>query len=75
MRATAKIDRDQVEKMNLDITFRATVDEWRSLMRQMGSAWPASSFGRHISAVLGHVSRSTDVTFTDPLHAADGEDH
>lgn len=74
MRAVAQIDDAHIEKMPLDITFRMTVGEWRALMRQMPSlAWPATDLGRHISAVLGHITKSTAMTFTDPRHAADEE--
>jgi hypothetical protein len=70
-RAVAKIDRNQVENMDLDITFRMTVSEWQELMRQMGDKWPSWQIGRHISSVLGHVTKSTEMTFTDPKHEAD----
>lgn len=71
MRAVAQINDKQVEAMDLDITFRMTVGEWRALMRQTPNTWPASDLGRHIAAVLGHIEKSTAKTFTDPLHAAD----
>ena len=75
MRAVAKIDDAQVAKMTLDITFRMTVDEWRTLMRQMpAGTWPSQDMGRHISAVLGHIAKATSKTFTDPLHAADDDE-
>lgn len=73
MRAVAKIDNAQVEKMDLEITFRATVEEWREIMRQAKDDWPSWQLGRCISGVLGHVSRSTNATFTEPLHEADKE--
>jgi hypothetical protein len=72
-RAIAKIDRKQVEAMDLEITFRMPVSEWQELMRQMGDKWPSWQIGRHISSVLGHVTKSTEMTFTDPLHAG-GDD-
>jgi predicted DNA-binding ribbon-helix-helix protein len=72
MRAIAKIDDRQVSDMNLDITFRMTVAEWRELMRETPSGWtPAAKMGRHISSVLGHITKSTEMTFTDPKHEAD----
>lgn len=72
MRAVAKIDDAQIDKMTLDITFRMSVREWRELMRQVPvGTWPAVDVGRTISAVLGHIAKATAATFTDPLHAAD----
>lgn len=71
MRAIAKIDDKQIAEMELDITFRMKVSEWRELMRQTGTAWPSWQIGRQISGVLGHVARSTEVTFTEPKHEAD----
>lgn len=74
MRATAKIDGKQLDKMSLDITFRLTVEEWRDLMRQMGPSWPSSRIGSHIASVLGHVTRSTEMTFCEPKHESDEQD-
>lgn len=72
MRAVAQIDDAQIAKMSLDITFRMTVEEWRGVMRQMPTLeWPSSDMGRHISAVLGHVTKATSATFTDPKHERD----
>lgn len=72
MRAVAQIDDKQVADMDLDITFRMKVSEWRELMRQVPTGtWPSSDLGRHVSAVLGHVTRSTAATFTSPLHERD----
>lgn len=71
-RAVARIDAKQVEDMDLDITFRMTVGEWRVLMRQMPTAtWPSTDIGRYISSVLGHVTKATEMTFTEPRHEAD----
>lgn len=75
MRAQAKIDARQIDEMKLDITFRMKVSEWRDLMRQQPSAgWPASYLGRQISSVLGHITKSTEVTFTEPRHEAEAGD-
>lgn len=71
MRAVAKIDERQIEDMQLDITFRMTVAEWRALMDRT-KEWPLCDLRRHVSAVLGHITKSTNKTFTDPLHEADG---
>lgn len=72
MRAVAKINEAQVQNMDLEISFRMTVAEWRKLMEQMPHReWPSSDLGRHIAAVLGHVTKATNATFTDPLHEAD----
>ncbi len=71
MRAVAKIDERQISGMDLEITFRMSVDEWRSLMSQQQRDWPSSDFGRHVSAVLGHVTSMANAVFTDPLHEAD----
>jgi hypothetical protein len=71
MRAVAKIDAKQIEEMELDITFRMRVCEWRSLMRAQEGTWPSCSVSRQIAAVLGHITKSTEKTFTDPLHETD----
>lgn len=70
-RAVAKIDGKQIADMELDITFRMTVSEWHDLMRQTGHGWPSCEIGRYIASVLGHITRATEATFTEPLHAAD----
>ena len=70
-RAVAKIDDEQIANMDLDITIRMKVSEWRTLVRQMDTKWPSWEIGRYISSVLGHVTRSTEVTFTEPKHEAD----
>lgn len=74
MRAIAKIDDAQIEQMTLDITFRMTVGEWRQIMRQAGSEWPSSNMARQVSSVLGHINKSTSVSFCEPKHAADDND-
>ena len=71
MRSTARIDSKQIDKMDLDITIRMTVEEWRTLMRQMPGQWPSSRIGSHIASVLGHVTRSTEMTFCEPRHEDD----
>lgn len=71
MRATARISRKQIDDLELDITVRMKVSEWHDIMRKMPSEWPCTRLGQHISAVLGHVTKSTEVTFTDPAYAAD----
>lgn len=67
-RAVAKIDDKQVADMDLDITFRFKVSEWHEIMRKMPVDWPNYEMSRYISAVLGHVTRATDMTFTEPKH-------
>ena len=71
MRAVAKIDQQQIENMELDITFRMKVSEWREVMRNQPTNWAGSELGMKISEVLGHVSKSTAITLTAPMHAAD----
>jgi hypothetical protein len=70
MRATAQIDDLQIDEMELDITFRMKVSEWRALMRQQDVRWPASGLGMRIASVLGHLTTSTNMIFTEPLHLA-----
>jgi len=71
MRAVLKIDANQLSKMDLDITLRMTVEEWRGLMRQMPNTWPSWRIGQMISTALGHVTRATEATFTEPKDEAD----
>lgn len=63
MRTFAKIDAGQIEEMDLAITFRMSVKEWRSLMRAMPREWPSWKVSEQISSVLGHIARSTDAQF------------
>lgn len=73
MRAVSKIDDKQVAKMTLDITFRATVEEWREIRKLLPKEWPTYDMGYQILAVLQHVDKMTSMTFTEPAHAADKE--
>lgn len=72
-RAVAKIDGKQVADMDLEISFRFKVSEWREIMRQTKGEWPSYDIGRYISSVLGHVTRATEMTFTEPKHEADND--
>jgi hypothetical protein len=73
MRAVAKIDDKQIGEMTLDITFRMTVTEWRMLKRDLPGAWPSTDVARCISAVLDHVYKATNMTFTEPFYEADDD--
>ena len=64
MRVTAAIDTKQIDKMELDITLRMSVEEWRSMMRALPSEWPSWKVAQCIATVLGHVTRSTETTLT-----------
>lgn len=66
MKTSARIDRQQIDDMDLDITIRMKVSEWREVMRDSG---PAPGLLRHyISSVLGHLTRATEMTFVEPKH-------
>lgn len=71
MRAVAKIDQKQIEEMDLDITFRMKVSEWREVMRNQPTNWAGNHVGNKISEVLGHISNSTSVTFVTPKPSTD----
>ncbi len=68
IRATAKIDAGQIDRMDLDITFRMTVSEWRSIMRGESGI---CELKMRIARVLGHVTRATEIPVTDPDFLAD----
>ena len=61
MKLSAQIDEDQVENMDLDITIRLKVREWRVLMETQPS-WPipARELAENIGRVLNHVTQSTN---------------
>lgn len=71
MRTVAKIDGEQIAKMNFTISVTMTVDEWRGIMR---GEWPTNTLKQYIAGCLGHVSRSTEMTFVEPKHENTGGD-
>lgn len=61
MKATVKIDDNQIQKMDLSITVTMSVQDWRELMRQTPeNGWPGWAFGNAIATALGHLKNSTD---------------
>lgn len=66
MQAVAKIDRTQIEEMELSITFRMKVREWRSIMGQQAVVFPSHVLGLRIERVLKHIDNSTEMAFYDP---------
>lgn len=64
MKTAAKLDAQQIENMEMKITFCMKVSEWRDMMRK--ETWMLREFSSHIAAVLGHITRSTEMTFDCP---------
>lgn len=58
MRVNAKIDDNAVENMELSITIRMPVKEWRQLMR---GKYNIACLQNKIASILGHVSRTTEI--------------
>lgn len=58
MRVNAKIDDNAVENMELSITIRMPVKEWRQLMRGKDNI---ACLQNKIASILGHVSRTTEI--------------
>mgnify|MGYP000644388761 CR=1 FL=1 len=68
MKVVAQIDEQKINDMPLSITITMTVEEWRKLMRQQDDSWPASMIGQYIAGVLGHIEKSTNIRYVEPLH-------
>lgn len=66
MRLKMKIDDALINDMDLDITIRMKVSEWRALTKQSEHTWPASELGMRISTALGYIAKASDATFIDP---------
>lgn len=66
MKSAATINGPQIEAMDLTIQFTMSVSEWRKLMREQTHVWPSSDLGQHIANVLGHITKATEMRFSDP---------
>ena len=65
VRAIAQIDKKQIDNMELEISFRMKVSDWRRLMGDQDASWPSSDVARHIAGVLEHVNKATATTFSE----------
>jgi hypothetical protein len=65
-RVKAQIDTEALDEMELAIEVTMTVSQWRQMMRQCGPEHPACEVGRRVSAVLGHVTKTSRAIFNDP---------
>ena len=57
------------EMGNIDLTIEITmkVDEWRDLMRQIGTNYPGWKFAAEVASVIGRFSRACESQYiTDP---------
>lgn len=67
MHLTAKINEHHVEQMPLTISITMSVADWRSTMRDK----PPLGFGSQIAAVLGHITRMSNMTIAAPDNRVD----
>lgn len=71
MRAVFKIDEKQINNMELDITIRMTVTEWKQLQSEQSDVHPSSVVGLYITRALRHITHAVDNVIIEPAHAAD----
>ncbi len=64
--ARVRIEDKALEQASMTLTLTMTVEEWRSLMRQMpNSSWPSWKVGVIIAEAIGKVARSVDQIYTE----------
>lgn len=68
MQATAKLDSKQIDEMQLEITFKMRVKDWKELLRQQSQdKYPSLELIKRIDGVLDHLDEIVNYTLSSDI--------